>query len=218
MDLPSIACKLSLNCVCVHFDRASWVRVVLKRYFASRSLLESSPWAEWDLADDEEDGATAAAAFSSLQGVLDETFTLDWKRINQHLRSFRVARRWRFASWRGRIGTVSPEHRRWWRCLWRCRWLWKDTTPRWCWRAGMGRCQGLGLVLLLALLLLLLKQLLLLCFVLTSRENKKSLRNASFFVVTWDCCRWISCSDVFGVALAVFHGTACCWDVGRDLG
>jgi hypothetical protein len=63
--LPSMACKLSLNCVCIHFDNASWVRVVENKHFASRSLLDNSAWIEWLFV------VGGVADFNSVHGVLE---------------------------------------------------------------------------------------------------------------------------------------------------
>jgi hypothetical protein len=68
--LPSIACKLSLNCVCIHFERASWVRVVVNKHFASRSLFVNSAFAGLFFVV-EDGGAAAAADFNSVHGVLE---------------------------------------------------------------------------------------------------------------------------------------------------
>ena len=67
LHLPSIACKLSLNCVCAHLESASWVRVAENKHLASRSLFVNSTFDEFDLVD-----KGAAADFNSVHGVLDQ--------------------------------------------------------------------------------------------------------------------------------------------------
>ena len=62
MNLPSIACRLSLNCICAHFDRASWVRFVEKRFLTSRSVFVNS----WGV------DVGFAVGFISVHGVLEE--------------------------------------------------------------------------------------------------------------------------------------------------
>lgn len=70
--LPSIACKLSLNWVCAHFESASCVRVVLNKDLASRSLLDNSALVEWDFDDALIEAEFVDELFTSVHGVLNE--------------------------------------------------------------------------------------------------------------------------------------------------